>query len=212
LLAVADLGIHDITLERVDADNLPSGMPNNIREFIQKNNAEVISDVLISHRTYDADKNHVGEIQFSLGKDESSGTRKFFALTGPVLDALEKGYPLFIDELDSKLHPNLVCKLVELFNSTKYNPHNAQLLFNTHDTNLLSCGLFRRDQVWFTEKDKYGAASLYSLNDFKSEVRKTENFEVNYIQGKYGAIPFLGDFQKLFDSKTLSVNEDEKQT
>lgn len=78
------------------------------------------------------------------------------------------------------------------------NPRNAQLIFNTHDTNLLSAGIFRRDQIWFTEKNRYGEAMLYSLGDFKtSEVRKEDNFEKNYIQGKYGAIPFLGDFQQL---------------
>jgi AAA15 family ATPase/GTPase len=89
---------------------------------------------------------------------------------------------------------------VSLFNSKTHNPKNAQLLFNTHDTNLLSSGLFRKDQVWFTEKNRYGEAKLYSLSDFKSsEVRKTEAFEENYIRGKYGAIPFLGDFEKLLN-------------
>ena len=102
--------------------------------------------------------------------------------------------------MDSKLHPNLVCKIVSLFNSKVNNPKNAQLLFNTHDTNLLSSGLFRKDQVWFTEKNRYGEAKLYSLADFKAnEVRSTEAFEENYIRGKYGAIPFLGDFDKLLN-------------
>ncbi len=205
LLAVADLGIHDITLERFDPENLPADMPQSLKELIRKKiseeNTEFISDILTTHRKYDADNNYVGDVKFSLDNDESSGTFKFFSLTGPVLDALEHGYPLFVDELDSKLHPNLVCKLTELFNSATSNPHNAQLIFNTHDTNLLSSGLFRRDQIWFTEKDRYGAATLYSLSDFKSEVRRTENFESNYIQGKYGAIPFLGDFSEPFTSQ-----------
>lgn len=103
-----------------------------------------------------------------------------------------------MDELDSKLHPNLVCKIVSLFNSKEFNKKNAQLIFNTHDTNLLSSGLFRRDQIWFTDKNKYGEARLYSLADFKSdEVRKTESFEENYIKGKYGAVPYLGFFNDL---------------
>ena len=89
------------------------------------------------------------------------------------------------------------------------NPKNAQLIFNTHDTNLLSSGLFRRDQIWFAEKDKYGASKLFSLADFKSEVRKTENFEDNYIRGKYGAVPFLGDFDNSINSKILQSNENE---
>lgn len=91
------------------------------------------------------------------------------------------------------------------------NPRNAQLIFNTHDTNLLSAGIFRRDQIWFTEKNRYGEAMLYSLGDFKtSEVRKEDNFEKNYIQGKYGAIPFLGDFQQLLNPDvSLPANEEQ---
>ncbi len=204
LLKVADLGIQDIKVEMLDLTNLPSDMPKELKEFIikksEEDDTEFLSDVLTSHRKYNSNKQLSGYINFSLDDDESFGTRKFFALTGPVLDSLENGNTLIIDELDSKLHPNLVCKIVSLFNSKVNNPKNAQLLFNTHDTNLLSSGLFRKDQVWFTEKNRYGEAKLYSLADFKaSEVRSTEAFEENYIRGKYGAIPFLGDFDKLLN-------------
>jgi len=92
---------------------------------------------------------------------------------------------LVVDELDSNIHPRLVNEIVELFNSSKNNRHNAQLIFNTHNTTLLDSDLFRRDQIWFTEKDRFGAATLFSLADFKPEVRKTENFEHNYLLGKY---------------------------
>src|SRR5690606_3618833 len=157
-----------------------------------------VSDVLTKHKKYNADLKAVGNISFSLDDDESSGTRKFFALTGPILDVIENGYTLVVDELDSKLHPNLVCKIVSLFNSKEINKKNAQLNFNTKHTNLISTSLFRRDQIWFTNKNKYGEAKLYSLADFKSdEVRKTEPFEDNYIRGKYGAVPFLGFFDNL---------------
>jgi len=204
LLKAADLGIQDIKVEMLDLENLPKEMPKELKEFIikksEEDDAEFLSDVLTSHRKYNSNREFTGFTNFSLDDDESFGTRKFFALTGPVLDSLENGNPLLIDELDSKLHPNLVCKIVSLFNSKTHNPKNAQLLFNTHDTNLLSSGLFRKDQVWFTEKNRYGEAKLYSLSDFKSsEVRKTEAFEENYIRGKYGAIPFLGDFEKLLN-------------
>jgi AAA15 family ATPase/GTPase len=118
------------------------------------------------------------------------------------LDCLENGYTLIVDELDSKLHPNLVEKIVSFFNSKELNPNNAQLIFNTHDTNLLNSGLFRRDQIWFTEKNKFGEASLFSLADFKTDkVRKNEDFEENYIRGKYGAVPYLG----LFDDLTTKI-------
>lgn len=203
LLKAADLGIQDIQVEMLDVDKLPSDMPKELKEFIIKKSkedekTEFLSDVLTSHKKYDNNNNLIGKVNLSLDDDESFGTRKFFALTGPVIDSLEKGHTLVIDELDSKLHPNLVTKIVSLFNSKEKNPKNAQLLFNTHDTNLLSSGLFRRDQIWFTEKNKFGEGKLYSLADFRSEeVRKNDPFEDNYIRGKYGAVPYLGDFDNL---------------
>lgn len=215
LLKAADLGIQDIKLEFLDINALPKEMPKELRDKILKEskdeNAEFFSDILTSHKKFDNSKNYIENINFSMDDDESSGTRKFFALTGPILNVLENGYSLVVDELDSKLHPNLICKIVSLFNSKELNPKNAQLIFNTHDTNLLSSGLFRRDQVWFTEKDKFGEARLYSLADFKSdEVRKNEAFEDNYVKGKYGAVPFLGFFDNLINKNILSEDENEK--
>jgi hypothetical protein len=214
LLKAADLGIQDLKLQAFDAEKLPEDMPVEVREYLMRefNNGkpDFFHDVLTMRKKYDDSGKYVGDIVFSLDDDESSGTQKFFALTGPILNALENGYTLVVDELDSKLHPNLVCKIVSLFNSKESNPHNAQLIFNTHDTNLLSSGLFRRDQIWFADKDKFGAARLYSLADFKSkQVRKYEAFEENYLRGKYGGIPFLGFFEDLAD-KSMG-NEDEKQ-
>lgn len=213
LLKAADLGIRDIQLQKLDIDKLPKDLPKEIKDKIlrevNEEKAEYISDVLTTHKKYDAKGRPIDNVSFSLDDDESSGTRKYFALTGPILDVIENGYTLVIDELDSKLHPNLVCRIVSLFNSKELNPKNAQLIFNTHDTNLLSTGLFRRDQIWFTDKNKYGEAKLYSLADFKSdEVKKSESFEDNYIRGKYGAVPFLGFFENL--NNILSQYENEK--
>ena len=213
LLKAADLGIKDINLQKLDVDKLPKDLPKHLKEKILKEvheeNAQYVSDVLTIHKKYDSNGNSINNVSFSLDDDESSGTRKFFALTGPILDVIENGYTLVIDELDSKLHPNLLCSIVSLFNSKELNTKNAQLIFNTHDTNLLSTGLFRRDQIWFTDKNKYGEAKLYSLADFKSdEVKKNEPFEENYIRGKYGAVPFLGFFENL--NTLLSQYENEK--
>ena len=105
--------------------------------------------------------------------------------------ALIEGDTLIVDELDSRLHPMMTRFLIELFNSNETNRANAQLIFVTHDTNLLTNRIFRRDQIWFTEKDRYGATDLYSLVDYK--VRADASFSKDYILGKYGAIPFLGD-------------------
>ncbi len=214
LLKAADLGIQDIELQKLDINNLPKGMPKELKDKIIKEvreeKQEYVSDVLTKHKKYSEDLKIVENISFSLDDDESSGTRKFFALTGPILNVIENGYTLIVDELDSKLHPNLVCKIVSLFNSKEFNKKNAQLIFNTHDTNLLSSGLFRRDQIWFTNKNKYGEAKLYSLADFKStDVRKNDPFEDNYIKGKYGAVPFLGFFDNL--KFLLTENENERQ-
>lgn len=214
LLKAADLGIQDIKLKSLDVDKLPKDLPKEIRDRLIKEsneeNSEIVSDVLTSHKQFDSNKKHINDINFSMDDDESSGTRKFFALTGPIIDVLENGYILVIDEFDSKLHPNLVCKLVSLFNSKELNPKNAQLIFNTHDTNLLASGLFRRDQIWFTEKDRFGAAKLYSLSDFKTDsVRKNEAFEENYIRGKYGSVPYLGFFESLTFKNLLLQDENE---
>ncbi len=205
LLKGADIGIQDIKLEMLDLEDLPKDLPKDVRESIinksKDENVHFVNDILTTHKKYDEFGNHVGDVNFSMDDDESSGTRKFFALTGPILDVLENGYTFIVDELDSKLHPNLVCKIVALFASQKFNPKNAQLIFNTHNTNLLDSGLFRRDQVWFVDKNKLGEARLYSLGDFKSdEVRKTEAFEENYIRGKYGGVPYLGAFNSLIEN------------
>ena len=115
-------------------------------------------------------------------------------MSAPILNTLKEGKILIIDELDASLHPMLTKSLIELFHDEEINTKNAQLIFATHDTNLLTPSIFRRDQVWLTEKDKYGATDIYSLAQFK-DVRAKENFEKNYIQGKYGAIPYLGKFE-----------------
>lgn len=213
LLKAADLGIQDIQLQELSLENIPKGLPKEVRDEIVKEihekKAMFFSDVITEHKTYNIDGSVRSSVSFSLNKDESSGTKKFFALTGPILDVLENGDTLIVDELDSKLHPNLVGKIISLFNSHEFNKKNAQLIFNTHDTNLLSSRLFRRDQIWFTDKDKYGEAKLYSLADFKSEeVKKNELFEENYLLGKYGAVPYLGFFNYL----NVFLPQNEKQT
>jgi AAA15 family ATPase/GTPase len=205
LLKMADLGIRDVNVVHADVDNLPGNIPKIVRDKmikeIKDEKADIILDVMTSHRKYDKNNHYIGDTSFSLDGEESSGTRKFFALTAPIITVLDHGMLLIADELDAKLHPNLVCSLIALFNSGVSNKNNAQLVFNTHDTNLLDSGLFRRDQVWFSKKDRYGAASIYSLTEFKSSVRKNEDFESNYISGKYGGVPSLQNFQALYDTE-----------
>ncbi|EAP86686.1 AAA family ATPase [Croceibacter atlanticus] len=210
LLEAADLDIEDIEVEKLDTNNLPTDLPKSLKEFIKKesldNEKVFVSDVLTKRWKYNNKEEKVGHTHFSMDDMESSGTKKFFALTGPIIDTLENGNTLFVDELDSKLHPNLVEKIVSLFNSKSLNPHNAQLIFNTHNTNLLDSGLLRRDQIWFVEKDSCGSSELHSLSDFK-KIRKNEALESNYLRGKYGAIPYL-EFFNSFTSKFLEYENE----
>lgn len=130
-----------------------------------------------------------GKAVFDL-MDESSGTRNLLFLTGPILDILNKGQTLVVDELDTSLHTLLVQALVRLFHRPDVNTGGAQLIFTTHDTSLLDAyGLFRRDQIWFVEKRQDQNSSLYPLLDFSP--RKNEALERGYLQGRYGALPLL---------------------
>ncbi|MFN0049393.1 MAG: AAA family ATPase [Cytophagales bacterium] len=147
---------------------------------------------------FDNDGNIVHQTQFTLNEEESAGTFKFLSLSGLILMALSKRKLLVLDEFDARLHPLLTKKIVQLFNSPKTNPKNAQLFFITHDTNLLDPHLLRRDQIYFAEKNNKGESVIYSLTDFKG-VRNDASFEKDYINGIYGAIPFLGGFKKLFE-------------
>lgn len=126
--------------------------------------------------------------------EESEGTKTLFRLAPHVFQALNHGGVLVVDELDASLHPLLGMQVLKLFCGENTNRRNAQLIFTTHDTNLLGTTLgeplLRRDQVWFTEKDATGSTRLYPLTDYKP--RNVENLERGYLQGRYGAIPYIG--------------------
>lgn len=141
------------------------------------------------HALSDAPHGNEAEVSFPLTW-ESAGTQKIVALSGPLADTLDNGLTLFADELDARLHPKLTEYLIGLFQSKETNPKSAQLIFVTHDTNLLDARRFRRDQIWFVEKDRDGDSRLYSLAEFRG-LRKDRDFEQDYLTGKFGALPFL---------------------
>ena len=197
LVKTADIDIDDISIEEDDVpldviEKLP--MPDNLKKEILNDGGLKSIEINTKHKKYDSDGNVIGEVIFELDKEESKGTRKFFAMSAPIIDTLQNGKILIIDELDANLHPILTQHLIQLFHDKNINSKNAQLIFATHDTNLLKPHIFRRDQIWLTEKDKYSSTDLYSLAQFKG-VRAKEDFEKQYIQGKYGAIPYLGKFE-----------------
>ena len=187
-----DLGILDIFDLKIIIPP-PASYP--ISNNTANSETQTTVHVLTVHPQYDADGKQTALELFDIEKHESDGTNKLFSLAGILLDTLRTGKILFIDELDARLHPLITRELICLFNSNETNPHNAQLIFTTHDTNLLSSKTFRKDQIWFTEKDNKGATDLYSLVEYK--VGKDASFERDYIIGKYGAIPFIGNFKEL---------------
>ena len=161
-------------------------------EDIEKSGDRVTS----RHNQYDAEGRVTQTVSFPFLDNESEGTIKYFSLAYPIIDALDHGKRLIVDEFDSKMHPLLTERVISLFNSKDTNPQGAQLIFTAHDSNLLSTGSFRRDQIWFTEKDRLGASNLFSLAEYK--VRSGASFEKGYLAGKYGATPIIGNMSNLF--------------
>ncbi|WP_309731022.1 ATP-binding protein [Chamaesiphon sp. OTE_75_metabat_556] len=184
LVRTLDLGIEDIRIVLTPFEDVDETF---------------LHEVKTAHWRYDTDNNKLSIEQFDLNNEESAGTQKLYRLSGLLLNLLEDGGVLIVDELDSRLHPLITGAIVKLFNSPKTNPKNAQLIFTTHDTNLLSSNLFRKDQIWFTEKNRYGATDLYSLAEYK--IPEQSSFEQDYIAGKYGAVPFIGDLSRLLGKK-----------
>ncbi|MDD2890958.1 MAG: ATP-binding protein [bacterium] len=208
-LKCADVGIENFDLEQEEIASsreikslIPIGSVKTIHKKFNKENISVSSEI------------------FDLLSSESEGTKKLFAMSGPLIDVLEKGKVLVIDEFDSRLHPLLTQFIIKLFNSKINNPNNAQLIFASHDTSYLNKDFFRRDQIWFTEKSPYGATDLYSLVEYRKEkeqgeekgkVRKDASFSKDYFLGKYGAIPYIKEIKTLMDSdgnKTLTDNHE----
>jgi hypothetical protein len=207
-LRAADLGITDFVFE--EFDEFLVRLPVAVREqaLKLKETAEpgttMFGDILTAHTRYDGLQQPTGQVMLSMDVDESTGTSKYFSLAGPILDTLDAGDVLVIDEFDAQLHPSLALKIIGLFNSPITNPNNAQLLFNTHDTHLLEAGEFRRDQIWFTKKDRYGAATLYSLAEFSGVAKEEKKLEQYYLQGRFGGVPYLEDFDQLSLSQAVT--------
>jgi len=196
LIKSADFGIEDVSIKTYPGQNIK--FSSGVKTGVEVNNANI--DDLVSKRLVIDINGEPILRDFSFVLFESAGTQKFTHILGPILDTLENGKILVIDELDSKLHPELTDRLIELFHNKEINKKNAQLIFTTHNTNLLSNNKFRRDQIYFVDKTKFGISNFYSLAEFKlngKATRNDENIENNYLKGKYGAIPFLDDFDNL---------------
>ena len=192
LLADADTGVENIRMETA-AQNMPiprSNMPRQLQEVFKS-----IKELAASNpapRVITVRRDSRGNaVEFDFEENESQGTQRFFAVSGPLLEALNKGAFVVVDELDASMHPLLTRRLLEIFQSPEANKNGAQLLFTTHDPSLLDQELFRRDQIWLAEKCD-GASTFFSLADIQPPIRNTESFLRNYLTGRYGGTPHLG--------------------
>jgi AAA15 family ATPase/GTPase len=194
LIRRLDVGIEDLqTIELSVSERLkllPKDFPEHLRKEVLASPGAFMIKTL--HKRF-SEKNQVCEnVEFNFKNEESAGTQKLVAMSGPFLRTLEDGSVLFVDELEARLHPLLTKALVGLFNDPE-NQKTAQLIYATHDEGLLDSARIRRDQVWFVEKDEIGASRLFSLAEFK--VRKEAKFGKEYLLGQFGAVPHLRDPQ-----------------
>ena len=188
-LKKADFDIDDIQTITSPDKSLRSLLVGLSGESKENSNKKVFT----YHYGMDRNNNKI-PVEFSLD-EESKGTQEFFGFLGILLKGLQWGAIFVVDEIESSLHPSLVKNIIELFHNTEINKKNAQLIFTTHETNLLSLDLMRRDQIWFTERKEDKSTDLYCLDEFSP--RLDENIQKGYLNGRYGAIPFLGDWSLL---------------
>jgi AAA15 family ATPase/GTPase len=202
----------DISKKEFDEVDLPKNINESTRNLLIKNlSGSQGYSIQALHKTYSFDgKEAKQNVSWNFDERESKGTIKALHLSGPILWALKNGGVLVIDEIEAKMHPLITLDTINLFLNKDTNPNNAQLIFATHDTNLLTYSNLRRDQIYFTEKNKWESTEIFSLSDFvyigdkinsKGEKERPDtDKEKRYFEGRYGAIPFLGSF-KLLKSK-----------
>ena len=198
-LATTEEDVDEIDLETLREKEKDEEIINLLSSIQKIQSKQPKRDQLITfHRKYDENNVLVDTVPFNFDMQESEGTKKLLYLLGPWYDTLQNGKVLIIDELDSRLHSHLTLRLVGFFHT--FNKRKAQLICAVHDISLLNKETFRRDQIWFVEKNQFGASELYSLADFKTDkVRNKSAFDKNYLEGKYGAIPYFDINEKLVD-------------
>jgi AAA15 family ATPase/GTPase len=205
-LNIADV---DIATKDFDESELPNDMPKSVKNRLVKSlRGKQSYTVIAKHTLYDSNaKPTLNLVAWEWWEKESAGSKKAFELSGPILWTLANGGVLIIDEIEAKMHPVMTLNTIDIFLNPASNPNKAQLIFATHDTNLLTYSTLRRDQIYFVEKNKWESSELYSLSDFvyfenksgefKSEKERPDtDKEKRYFEGRYKAIPLLGEFRK----------------
>ena len=205
------LNIQDVDVQNreLDEKELPSSINDNVKNLL-KGTKQI--KVLAQHIIYDLQANPTSRTQkWDWDDRESSGSRKAMHLSGPILWTLANGGVLVVDEIEAFLHPIMTLNTIEIFLNPDSNTQKAQLIFATHDTNLLNYARLRRDQIYFAEKNNWESTELFSLSDFKyigekdghtftEKERPDADKEKRYIEGRYGAIPALGKFNDFIRS------------
>jgi AAA15 family ATPase/GTPase len=205
LLSLVDTGISKISVqERTDTDSIkiPADFPDDIKLRILKDRKY---KPLFLHLT------DTGSGELFEEEKESDGTRKLFHLAPLIIETLSKGGVLIMDELDNSMHPFMAELIIKLFNDKRINKSNAQLIFSTHNINLMSSELLRRDQIWFTEKQD-GMTKFYSLDDFdKKKVKPQSPFNQWYAEGRFGAVPAINyqGIVELFNTGSANAQKEE---
>ncbi|UEG51840.1 ATP-binding protein [Mucilaginibacter daejeonensis] len=201
MICALDTGISSVSVEEVDWNNykFPGNMPDEIKKQFQE---DYKYDIKTQHFVFDKTEK-IGFESFDI-RQESAGTQSLFAIGGIILDALNHGRVLIIDEFEKNLHPNITGFLIQLFHNPVINKNNAQLIFATHDITQLSNDRFRRDQVWFTQKNEFGATSLYRCSDIEG-IRLGTPLDKWYASGRFGATPIIHDADFLIEMQSDEV-------
>lgn len=189
LICALDTGISMVSAEETNPDmfKFPASIPDEVKAtFLDKYKY----DIKAYHKVYQNGE-VISQKAFDVAQ-ESAGTKNLFALGGIILEALEEGHVLVVDELEKNLHPDITSFLIKLFHRPDVNRNNAQLIFATHDVSQLSHDIFRRDQVWFVEKDEQGASSMFRCSDIEG-VRADTPLDKWYMAGRLGATPIISD-------------------
>lgn len=189
LICALDTGISQVSAEEVNEEmfRFPATIPDEVKaSFLD----QYKYDIKTYHKVYKDDK-QVGQKAFDVS-EESSGTKNLFAMGGLIIEALEQGHVLVVDELEKNLHPDITTFLIRLFHRPDVNRNNAQLIFATHDITQLSHDTFRRDQVWFVEKNEFGASRMFRCSEIEG-VRADTPLDKWYIAGRLGATPIIKD-------------------
>ena len=193
LMRNADIDLDGFDTKQSETEHLAdivSELPMNQRAFLEWNSIRKPGSSRRAIRVYRKDREG-NLVEFNLYSDESEGTQRLFAIAGPLLSALKTGGFLVIDELDASMHPRLLRRLLELFQSPTANVNGAQMLFTAHSPALFDSASFRRDQIWLAEK-RNGASEFFSLADIDPPPRNTESFLGGYLSGRYRGVPQIG--------------------